>query len=67
MTQKRVMKKETTMKTTDTPNLMLREGIKKLNDRKHKHKNWTTKEATIIIAIIAGCFVGLYLVNYFGI
>lgn len=31
-----------------------------------KHEEMTTQQATIIIAIIALCFVGLGLVNYFG-
>lgn len=38
---------------------------KKLNDK--KHKDWTTSEAIIIIATFASCFIGLWLVDYFGI
>lgn len=49
----------------DIPRTMLREGIKKLNDK--KHKDWTTNEAIIIIAVISSCFVSLWLVDYFGI
>lgn len=32
-----------------------------------KHEKMTTKQATIIIAIIVACFVGVGLVNYFEI
>lgn len=32
-----------------------------------KHEEMTTKQTTIIIAIIAACFVGIWLVNHFGI
>jgi hypothetical protein len=32
-----------------------------------KHEEMTTKQATIIIAIIASCFVVLWLVDFFGI
>ena len=32
-----------------------------------KHEEMTTEQAIIIIAIIASCFVMLWLVNYFGI
>ncbi len=31
-----------------------------------KHEEMTTEQANIIIAIIAACFVGIGLVNYFG-
>lgn len=31
-----------------------------------KHEKMTTQQATIIIAIIAACFVGVGLVNYFN-
>lgn len=31
-----------------------------------KHEEMTTKQATIIILVIATCFIVLALVNYFG-
>lgn len=32
-----------------------------------KHEEMTNNQATIIIAIIASCFVAIWLVDYFGI
>ncbi len=32
-----------------------------------KHEKMTTKQANTIIAIVAACFVGIGLVNYFGV
>lgn len=45
-------------------------GVEKMSNNIEKwyikHEKMTTKQAIIIIAIIAACFIGVALVNYFN-